>query len=111
MTKKKDIKKEDYLEISSLTTEQIYEKEHMTEDVLTNVYSLIFILESIVTSRQHSDECKIIHMTVLIENIFNQIRKLEKYYGTIKYFNEIEQDYYDSKFLLSPQPLTNSKQS
>lgn len=102
------VKKKDNLKVKKSSC--LSEKECRTEDVLTRLYSYLYVLAVLIDDDKHPDIIKWDHMVIIVDNMFEEIQKLEKYYVTIKYFNEIEQDYYDSKKLPS-SPLTNPEQS
>lgn len=86
-------KKENVLESMELTPEEIYEKECLTEDVMTRLYSYLYILSILIESDKHSDECKINHMVILVDNMADEVKRMGKYYDLIKFFDEIEEKY------------------
>lgn len=88
----KDIEVEEN-ESVELTKKQIREKECLTEDVFTRLYSYISILLILIETDKYSDEYKISHMVLLVDHMLDEVKRMSKYYETIEYFNGLEDDY------------------
>lgn len=75
-----------------LERDELTKKHNITEDVLTQIYSYLFILESVMHDELYTAELKITHFRLLVDKMFECVKSLDKYYSCIKYFNEIEEE-------------------